>query len=99
MDRNMEIIQNRLVEKTKHTAEIVDKLKDFYKEKGSTLNPQDIIKASTGILSNYEYTNEQFPSEVKRLLVEATAQLEAEERVYTLARLLDIFLYSSLVKK
>jgi predicted house-cleaning noncanonical NTP pyrophosphatase (MazG superfamily) len=92
-------IQAKLLEKTKHTQEIVEKISSFYKDKGVGVNVQDIIKASTGILANYEFSNEQFPSEVRRLILEEVNKLDSEERVYTLGRLLDIFLYSSLVNK
>ncbi len=99
MDRQGKIIQERLLEKTRHTQEIVEKITEFYKQKSKQVNPQDVIKATTEILSNYTYSNEEYPSELKRLLIEKMSELDAEERVYTLGRLLDIFLYSSLVSE
>ena len=100
MDNRMgKVIQERLIEKTKHTQEVVENITEFYKQKGKNVNPQDVIKATTEILSNYTYSNEEYPSELKRLLIERMNELDAEERVYTLGRLLDIFLYSSLVSK
>lgn len=98
-NRQGRIIQERLIEKTKHTQEVVEKITEFYKQKDKQVNPQDVIKATTEILSNYTYSNEEYPSELKRLLVEKMSELDAEERVFTLGRLLDIFLYSSLVSK
>ena len=93
-------IQDKLLEKTKHTQEIVEQITAFYKQKDNKqVNPQDVIKATTEILSNYTYSNEEYPSELKRMLIEKLNGLDAEERVYTLGRLLDIFLYSSLVSK
>ena len=97
MDRQGKIIQEKLLEKTKHTQEVVEKITEFYKQKGKQVNPQDVIKATTEILSNYAYSNEEYPSELKRMLLENLNELEPEERVYTLGRILDIFLYSSLV--
>ena len=93
------IIQEKLLEKTTHTKEVVEQITEFYKKKGKQVNPQDVIKATTEILSNYTYSNEEYPSELKRLLTEKMNELNAEERVFTLGRLLDIFLYSSLVSK
>ena len=98
-NRQGKVIQERLIEKTKHTAEIVEKITEFYKQKGKQVNPQDVIKATSEIISNYSYSNEEYPSELKRLLTERMSELDAEERVFTLGRLLDIFLYSSLVSK
>ena len=98
-NRQGRIIQERLIEKTKHTKEMVEGITEFYKQKGKQVNPQDVIKATTEILSNYTYSNEEYPSELKRLLTEQMNQFDAEERVFTLGRLLDIFLYSSLVSK
>lgn len=93
------IIQEKLLEKTTHTKEVIERITEFYKKKGKQVNPQDVIKATTEILSNYTYSNEEYPSELKRLLTEKMNELDAEERVFTLGRLLDIFLYSSLVSK
>lgn len=97
-NRQGKMIQERLIEKTKHTQEVVENITEFYKQKGKQVNPQDVIKATTEILSNYTYANEEYPSELRRMLTEKMNGLDAEERVYTLGRLLDIFLYSSLLK-
>jgi hypothetical protein len=93
-------IQARLLQKTSHTQEIVKTIADFYTKKGEkAVNIQDVIKAASGILSNYEFTQEKFPSELRRIILEEINKLDQEERVYTLGRIIDIFLYSALIKR